>query len=210
MDKMSLTMDLNTVTDVLVPVYTVIVLVVLYMFNKASVNSNTKKIYTYEPVLADGKGRVYTLQDFNGAWKHDSAPELERWLIAFKKNFAIRMVASTMFFKQRAILSFNEEGDHLAMTKDFGKDNMTFVFPDIAVAENRETAVPTQVQADDGKGMNSLAVWYDKENSSFNLEVKEGPHSTDPQVTYMRRTISPRDPNVMNMVRYLVSLDLSL
>ena len=201
MDKISLAMDLNTLADVVVPFYTVAVLVVLFMFNKASVDHNSKKIYTFEPALNAGQKRKFTLADFAGVWKHETADALEAWLIVHRKNFAVRLIASSMFFKQRNLFEFNEDYTTFSMTKDFGKDVMPYRVENVPIAEDIKTAVDTKIPGDDGKGHHFMKAAFDKETGTFHIILTEGPHVADGCVNHMARTINPKNPDIMNAVR---------
>lgn len=201
MERISIAMDLNTVTDLVVPVYTVLVLLVLYMFNKASAGSASKKIYTFEPALPAGQKRNYTLKDFNAVWKHETADALEAWLIVHRKNFAVRLIASQMFFKQRNLFEFNEDYTMFTSTRDFGKDVMTYKVQNIPIADSLQSAKDVQIPAEDGKGFHFMKAAFDKVTGTFHIVLTEGPHVADGCVNHMARTINPKNPDLMNAVR---------
>lgn len=204
MERMSLAMDLNTVTDLVVPFYTVFVLLVLFMFNKASLGSNAKKIYTFEPPAVGGKKRVFTLKDFEGVWKHESADSLDAWLVAHKKNIAVRLVASQMFFRQRNYFNFSEDFSTFNMIKDFGKDTMTVRVTNVPIADDINDAKEVHIPADDGNGHHFLKAAFDKETGVFHLILTEGPQISDRCSIHMSRSISARNPDLMNAVRRLI------
>ena len=193
--------DLNVVVDYVIPMYTVLTLFVLYSFIRGGASSHSKKFYTFvKKESAGATPKIYSLKDFIGTWKQETAPKMEDWFTWKKRSFAVRLIAPTQFLKMRHTLEFTEENGvtMLDMLRDMGTPGSQEIKFRCPVADKAESAVFTQVLDDDQQ----VRAWFDAATGAFTLQIMD-PKGEGPLrcIVSTTRTIDPFNPNNMTAVR---------
>jgi hypothetical protein len=198
------TISLNKIVDMVVPVYTVFVLFVIYSYSKSSASRSQNRIYTFvkkELEDANAPPRIYTLKDFAGCWNQEEAKGVDEWFLAKKKNLAVRLIAPTQFLKMRFNIEFIDEPSKLykiKVTRDVGgRGNMenSGMGP---VHDKIEESTPWE------KGSGAKSRWaFDPATGTLTWQILESPENDGAGwgISQIKRTIDPKDPNVMYAVR---------
>jgi hypothetical protein len=119
---------INYIVDVLVPVYTLVVIGVLTLFYLHP-RRPTGLVYTYSPINANSTkkddGRDWR-EKLEGSWLQTDFDDLESWLIYCKKSFPVRILAPTVMKKIHNHFKFMDNYTKIHFRRDFSRGPTAF------------------------------------------------------------------------------------